>query len=125
MCIPFISFSYDRSIIFLNFIIFKTFEDTFRKSLLIEVIKKKMSAITPVPDHFVCPISLEIMVDPVICSDGITYERREIRQWLQNHNTSPKTNEELINKLLIPNYALKAGIDKFTATKVYKPRKVT
>ena len=71
----------------------------------------------PVPDHYLCPISLEIMEDPVICSDGITYERREIKRWLQSHNTSPKTNVELASKSLISNFALKSGIDKFLANR--------
>mmetsp|Transcript_16164 Transcript_16164/g.35254 ORF Transcript_16164/g.35254 Transcript_16164/m.35254 type:complete len:91 (+) Transcript_16164:143-415(+) len=70
-------------------------------------------SVDAVPDHFLCPISLEIMDEPVICSDGITYEKREIKRWFLQHNTSPKTNVELLNKSLIPNYALKSGITKF------------
>jgi hypothetical protein len=68
-----------------------------------------------IPDHFICPISLEIMEDPVICSDGNTYERREIMRWLISHDTSPKTNMILANKNLIANYAIKSGISKFLA----------
>ena len=30
------------------------------------------------PEQFRCPISQEVMVDPVTTSDGQTYERREI-----------------------------------------------
>jgi hypothetical protein len=71
----------------------------------------------PIPDHFICPISLEIMEDPVICSDGNTYERREITRWLVSHDTSPKTNMILANKNLIANYAIKSGISKFLAGK--------
>lgn len=83
---------------------------------------------TAVPDHFICPISLEMMQDPVICSDGNTYERREITRWLQTHDTSPKTNIELTNKILITNYAIKSGIEKFLSTtgmKRPKPIKVS
>jgi hypothetical protein len=78
-----------------------------------------------VPDHFICPISLEIMQDPVICCDGNTYERREITHWLSNHDTSPKTNLPLTNKVLIPNQAIKSGIAKFlssTSDVKVKPR---
>lgn len=64
-------------------------------------------------DHFICPISLEMMKDPVICEDGITYERDAISQWFETHNTSPKTNAILYSKNLIPNIALKAGITKY------------
>lgn len=52
----------------------------------------------------------------MICSDGNTYERREIMQWLSNHDTSPKTNMILSNKLLIPNHAIKSGITKYLST---------
>lgn len=78
-----------------------------------------------IPDHFICPISLEIMQDPVICSDGNTYERTEITRWLQSHDTSPKTNIELKNKNLITNYAIKSGIEKFlTTTGMKRPRTI-
>ena len=32
--------------------------------------------------RFECPLSLEIMEDPVIAEDGITYEREEIERWI-------------------------------------------
>ena len=35
-----------------------------------------------VPDEYCCPLSLSIMVDPVIASDGTTYEREEIERTL-------------------------------------------
>lgn len=50
---------------------------------------------TQIPDEFVCPITFDIMEDPVVAADGTTYERRAIEVWLQNHTTSPKTNELL------------------------------
>ena len=43
------------------------------------------------PDALCCPISMEIMRDPVICADGHTYERAEIESWFANNRTSPKT----------------------------------
>ena len=48
-----------------------------------------------IPSQFVCPISLEIMKDPVICLDGFTYERESIVN-LPN-NISPMT-RQIINK---------------------------
>ncbi|KAL1294272.1 hypothetical protein HN51_054994 [Arachis hypogaea] len=35
-----------------------------------------------VPPFFLCPISLEIMKDPVTVSAGITYDRESIETWL-------------------------------------------
>lgn len=33
-----------------------------------------------IPQEFICPITLSIMDDPVICSDSYTYERSAILQ---------------------------------------------
>ncbi|KAK1354525.1 RING-type E3 ubiquitin transferase [Heracleum sosnowskyi] len=35
-----------------------------------------------VPSHFTCPISMQLMKDPVIVSTGITYDREHIEKWL-------------------------------------------
>ena len=64
-------------------------------------------------EDFICPISSEVMNDPVIISDGHSYERAVITQWLRDHNTSPKTGEQLRNKNIITNYAIKGVIDEF------------
>lgn len=65
-----------------------------------------------VPKHFTCPISLIIMQDPVIGTDGNSYERIEIEQWLEKHSTSPLTNEPMA-KMLIPNRQLKEAIASY------------
>lgn len=41
-------------------------------------------------DEFSCPITRELMRDPVIAADGHTYDREAIEMWLRNHDTSPK-----------------------------------
>jgi hypothetical protein len=40
------------------------------------------------PDDFLCPISLEVMTDPIILPSGHTFERRSIQHWL-NRGPSP------------------------------------
>ncbi|KAI7741262.1 hypothetical protein M8C21_022870 [Ambrosia artemisiifolia] len=61
-----------------------------------------------VPHEFLCPISLEIMTDPVIIATGQTYERENIQKWLNsNHRTCPKTGETLSHLALAPNFALR------------------
>lgn len=64
-----------------------------------------------IPDAYICPISLEIMRDPVMCSDGHTYERAAIEEWLSVSNVSPKTNVNLESRRLIPNHALRQVIE--------------
>ena len=53
------------------------------------------------PDGLVCPITDELMLDPVLCADGHSYERASIREWLENHDTSPLTGVSLEHKLLV------------------------
>ncbi len=65
------------------------------------------------PDGFKCPIGLTIMSDPVICSDGHSYERHNIKEWFKRNNKSPKTGLNLDNKMLIPNHSLRSSIEEF------------
>lgn len=58
-------------------------------------------------DPLTCPITLEMMKEPVMASDGHTYERKAIIQWIQQHGTSPKTREPLTIESLKTNYAIK------------------
>jgi hypothetical protein len=52
------------------------------------------------------------MTDPVFASDGHTYERHAMENWLINMNkdTSPMTNKKLKSKELTPSYTLKSMI---------------
>ncbi|KAG5032052.1 hypothetical protein AAZX31_06G175500 [Glycine max] len=67
-----------------------------------------------VPEDFRCPISLEIMTDPVTISSGQTYNRASIQKWFNSGNLiCPKTREKLASTELVPNTALKKLIQKF------------
>ena len=50
--------------------------------------------------------------DPVVASDGYTYERDYIRRWLEIFDISPTTGKTLNNKNLVTNYALKNAINE-------------
>ncbi|KAI3981234.1 hypothetical protein MKX01_041373 [Papaver californicum] len=64
-----------------------------------------------IPDDFRCPISLELMKDPVIVSTGQTYERQCIEKWIDaGHGTCPKTQQTLSSTALTPNYVLRSLI---------------
>jgi len=47
---------------------------------------------TTIPNEFLCPITHELMIDPVCASDGYTYERKAIEEWLTKKQTSPILN---------------------------------
>eukprot|EP00041_Stephanoeca_diplocostata_P033392 m.1102612 g.1102612 ORF g.1102612 m.1102612 type:complete len:628 (-) comp24326_c0_seq94:1985-3868(-) len=67
------------------------------------------------PEEFICPITREMMTRPVFTSDGHTYERLAIVKWLHEHNTSPRTGQQLPDSDLRPNHALRAQIADFRA----------
>ncbi|XP_034952445.1 WD repeat, SAM and U-box domain-containing protein 1-like [Chelonus insularis] len=67
-----------------------------------------------VPDEFLCPITHEIMREPVKCSDGFVYEKAAIDEWfLCGKYTSPMTNEYLSNTSITPAIALRNAICAF------------
>jgi DNA repair exonuclease SbcCD ATPase subunit len=66
-----------------------------------------------IPDGFKCPITQEIMKDPVILETGQTYEREAIEKWLQEKRTDPATGQQLSSVMLIPNISLRKNIDEW------------
>ena len=65
------------------------------------------------PDEFICPISHELMEDPVLASDGHAYERRVIERWFEKRLTSPKTGEALETPTLFANHILRRQISEW------------
>ncbi|XP_035541100.1 U-box domain-containing protein 13-like isoform X2 [Juglans regia] len=77
-----------------------------------------------IPEDFRCPISLELMTDPVIVSTGQTYERSCIEKWLDGgHGTCPKTQQTLSSTVLTPNYVLRSLIAQWCETNGIEPPK--
>ena len=71
------------------------------------------AAISP-PVEFLCPITLDLMVDPVIVATGQTYDRTSITRWIRaGHSTCPKTGQKLAHKDLISNFAMRSLISQW------------
>lgn len=64
-----------------------------------------------IPPDFYCPITGELLRDPVSEPSGHTYERTEILKWLQTSKTSPFTREYLDESNLKDNLAMKRSIE--------------
>jgi serine/threonine protein kinase len=64
------------------------------------------------PESFRCPITRELMRDPVVCADGHSYERSDIERWLRLRGTSPKTGAVLESRHVLPNHALRNSIEE-------------
>eukprot|EP00475_Leptophrys_vorax_P005691 TRINITY_DN13434_c0_g2_i1.p1 TRINITY_DN13434_c0_g2~~TRINITY_DN13434_c0_g2_i1.p1 ORF type:complete len:544 (-),score=35.39 TRINITY_DN13434_c0_g2_i1:295-1881(-) len=67
-------------------------------------------AVSVVPPSLLCPITQEMMVNPVIAADGHTYELVAIQQWLEKSDRSPMTNVKLPHRELVPNHAVRSMI---------------
>ncbi|KAL3649872.1 U-box domain-containing protein 6 [Castilleja foliolosa] len=69
---------------------------------------RRSEQMTIPPEELRCPISLQLMYDPVIIASGQTYERVCIEKWFRDgHNTCPKTQQQLHHLSLTPNYCVK------------------
>lgn len=82
-----------------------------------------------IPAEYMCPISTELMVDPVmLVGEGHTYERAKIMRWIDEKSKfgdikvpAPTTNLP-VEKALAPNHTLKSAIRQIMdkATAIYK-----
>ncbi|EQC28380.1 hypothetical protein SDRG_13927 [Saprolegnia diclina VS20] len=83
------------------------------------------------PSAYLCPITQDVMVDPVVTMDGHSYERSAIVRWIQRSQaesragvaTSPLTNLPLRSTQLIPNLALKKAIAEYKSELDERPAK--
>jgi hypothetical protein len=69
----------------------------------------------PLPADFTCPITKDRMMDPVVASDGHSYERSAIEEILRGpHPLSPLTRATL-GTALVPNLNLRRRIEDHEA----------
>jgi hypothetical protein len=66
---------------------------------------------TNVPQYLCCPITLCFIVDPIVCSDGYTYDRKSLENHLVSNNLSPMTREPLT--FAIRNRAIRDAISNY------------
>jgi hypothetical protein len=64
-------------------------------------------------EEFICSITHELMVDPVLAQDGNTYERSAILEWLETNNKSPLNPSQILDPdRLLSNRAVLLCIEK-------------
>jgi hypothetical protein len=70
-----------------------------------------------VPIDFMCPISLDLMRDPVTLSTGQTYDRRSIEKWFETgHSTCPSTMQVIDCNDVAPNHTLQRVIRRWAVS---------
>ncbi|XP_050206724.1 U-box domain-containing protein 9 [Mercurialis annua] len=77
-------------------------------------LKFRDKTVVSCPDEFKCPLSKELMKDPVILATGQTYDRPFIQKWLKAGNlTCPLTQQVLSHTLLTPNHLIREMISQW------------
>ncbi|RRT64552.1 hypothetical protein B296_00001194 [Ensete ventricosum] len=74
-----------------------------------------------IPSYFLCPISLQLMKDPVTLWTGITYDRDSIERWIfpgRQNNTCPVTRQPLLDCEVTPNHTLRRLIQAWCTVNV-------
>jgi len=62
--------------------------------------KRVKTAMDAIADEWMCPITQELPIDPVMAEDGKIYERAAIAKWLGEHQRSPSTGAVMGTKLV-------------------------
>jgi hypothetical protein len=69
-----------------------------------------------IPEDFLCPITQELMINPLMSRTGINYEMSAIMEWISKHNdTCPMTRQLLRACDLVHNRKLQVKICKWCA----------
>jgi hypothetical protein len=78
-------------------------------------------AATPTPNAFICPLTRDVMTDPVVDREGSVFERGAIETWLHENQVSPLTRNPLTLEHLTPNRGLKELIEEHRASTTQSP----
>lgn len=62
--------------------------------------------------EFTCPISLELMANPVNTRCGHSFEESNIKEWIKKKSFCPLCNKPVQKNDIFPNYSLRAIIEK-------------
>ncbi|KAJ4829276.1 U-box domain-containing protein 9 [Turnera subulata] len=77
----------------------------------------KLREMVSCPEEFKCPLSKELMRDPVVLATGQTYDRPFIQKWLKAGNrTCPLTQQVLSHTILTPNHLIREMISQWCKT---------
>ena len=75
-------------------------------------------------DKYLCPITRQIMVEPVVDALGNTYDKEAIKEWLKDNDKTPDLpglgSQELPDKNLTPNNSMKKELVEYKEDKINK-----
>lgn len=74
---------------------------------------KSLLCVDEPPEYFLCPLTHELLTDPVTMADGYSYERLAAQDWLSSHSVSPVTGQNLSTRTLRDNLNLQQAVRQF------------
>ena len=80
-----------------------------------ELANQMRESIKGVAAEHICPLTLGLLVDPVVAKDGQIYERSHILAWLSRNATSPVTREPMGTELT-PVPLIRNSIEKLVSS---------
>lgn len=87
------------------------FDEVPNPPCLPSVPEERLQGVWPLGDQsfsiFLCPITHDVMMDPVVSADGYTYERAAIARWFETSRKSPVTGQILPHTDLVPNHSVR------------------
>lgn len=87
------------------------FDDVPNPPQLPTVTEERLQEVWPLGDQsfsiFICPITHDVMTDPVVSADGYTYERSAIARWFETSRKSPVTGQALPHTDLVANHSVR------------------
>ncbi|KAK1699043.1 hypothetical protein QYE76_015740 [Lolium multiflorum] len=79
--------------------------------------KNEYSEGCEVPEYLLCPLSCELMVDPVTIATGKTFERRVLKDWFKKNGHICPVTGELISSTILRNDRVKGYLEEWAEAK--------
>jgi U-box domain len=91
------------------------FPASYTKSMMVRCVNiiyraRNAEAAPYIPAHFICPISLDWLVNPVVTPSGITYSKKELEMWVSDKVTDPIARSNLEMSDVVPNLVIAAAV---------------
>lgn len=78
------------------------------------------NVVIEVPDYFLCPITRELMEEPVITRNGVTYSKASLLAWLQVNPSEPSSREPCRIEDTVPNIVIRDAVAAWKESTGYK-----
>lgn len=88
-----------------------------KKSLIVQsekILKDEVPMKSKIPEHLLCELTKEIMTEPVITTEGHTYDKEELEKYISVYGyKDPVTGNQIDKMLIIKNINIKQSLEDF------------